>query len=316
MKKLVLVATTILIMILSTGCKSERPKDETLPSISPPPIEETLPTIGVIPIEEVSTSAEESVAETEPPTTTAEETEPQEVATTVEDSTSKYTFTDMNSRTMYITGTVNVRSLPSTEGEIYFVYHLNDEVWVTGQCNETGWYRVDIEGHTCYISNKYLSAAKQQISKAIPTTSRQTTPSTGFVYYTVAGQCPSREYEQYLYNQLSNLGLSWWYPYAVAQIFQESRWNPNSTNGKDHGICQFKGVYFAGRAKAYAGMNNADIWNPYDSLKVYAYYIKAILAAHGNDVNKTLSFYICGDDSNWNQDYINRVLNWYNQLKA
>lgn len=316
MKKLVLVVITILIMILSTGCKSERPKDETLPFISPPPIEETLPTIDVIPIEEVSTSAEESVAETEPPTTTAEEAEPQEVATTVEDSTSKYTFTDMNGRTMYITGTVNVRSLPSTEGEIYFVYHLNDEVWVTGQCNETGWYRVDIEGHTCYISNKYLSTAKQEISKAIPTTSRQTTPSTGFVYYTVAGQRPSREYEQYLYNQLNNLGLSWWYPYAVAQIFQESRWNPNSTNGKDHGICQFKGVYFAGRAKAYAGMNNADIWNPYDSLKVYAYYIKAILASHGNDVNKTLSFYICGDDSNWNQDYINRVLNWYNQLKA
>ena len=316
MKKLVLVVITILIMILSTGCQSERPKDETLPSIGPPPIEETLPIIGATPIEEVSQSAEESVAETEPPTTTAEETEPQEVIITVEDNTSKYTFTDMNGRTMYITGTVNVRSLPSTEGEIYFVYHLNDEVWVTGQCNETGWYRVDIEGHTCYISNQYLSAAKQQISKAIPTTSRQTTPSTGFVYYTVAGQRPSREYEQYLYNQLNNLGLSWWYPYAVAQIFQESRWNPNSTNGKDHGICQFKGVYFAGRAKAYAGMNNADIWNPYDSLKVYAYYIKAILASHGNDVNKTLSFYICGDDSNWNQDYINRVLNWYNQLKA
>ena len=254
----------------------------------------------------------EPTTETEKPTETEEPTSIAEEPADVISESTKYTFTEMGEH-MYVQGSVNIRTLPSMDGDIKFVLDVNDIVYVTGKCNETGWYRIDVEGQTFYVSNLYVGKDKVVPRSTIATT---TVPQkSGFVYYSVAGQYPNRDYEAYLYNQLDSIGIAWWYPYAVAQIFQESRWNPSSTNGKDHGICQFKGIYFQSRAQHFAGMTNADIWNPYDSLKVYAYYIKAILAGHNNNVASTLSFYICGDDIHWDQTYINHVMGWYNQLK-
>ena len=316
MKKLVLAIITILIMTLSTGCSSERPtEDQTLPGSNLPEIVAPLPSF----LPEI-TIPEESMSENEerPPATTEEET-----ASFAEESATeqpKYTFTEIEPHSMYTNASANVRSLPSNEeGETYFTLGIDEEVWVISKCNETEWFKVLIEGHECYIDSQFLSESK--ITRQAPTTTvvattAKTYNTAGFVYYSVAGVYPNKDYEQYLYSQLKNLGIAWWYPYAVAQIFQESRWNPKSTNGQDHGICQFKGAYFQSRAKNYAGMNNADIWNPYDSLKVYAYYVKAILSSHGNNVDRTLSFYFSGSDAYWSQDYINRVMNWYKQLKA
>ncbi len=47
-----------------------------------------------------------------------------------------YTYNDMDS-TMYAQRTVNVKSLPSTDGEKLGGLSTNDEVKVTGQCVET-----------------------------------------------------------------------------------------------------------------------------------------------------------------------------------
>ena len=63
-------------------------------------------------------------------------------------------------KTMWATTGVNVRSLPSTEGTILGVLALGTEVKVTGQCNENDWYRVEYNGATGYVSNKYLSDEK------------------------------------------------------------------------------------------------------------------------------------------------------------
>lgn len=320
MKKILVVLTIILVMILSTGCQAEPNKpDATLPDIGVPIPEATLPDIGVPEPRESEMAAETTEVETtEEPTTTVEPTTEEETTTieeTIEKTKPEFTFKDYEGFVMYVKASVNIRTLPSTKGEIVTTRSLNEEVWVTGQCVETGWYRIMIEGQTYYVSNNYVSKEKVVVNRSSGE-SAAIKPASGFVYYSVAGQYPNKEYEQYLYNCLVERGIAWWYPYAVAQIWQESRWNPKSTNGKDHGICQFKGIYFQGRAEHYAGMKNADIWNPYDSLKVYSYYIKAILAACGNKVDATLSFYIVGGTYYWNQDYINHVMNWYNQLRA
>lgn len=338
------VTLAFVLIFLLTGCETKTNPVETLPVIGPS-IEETIPIIGPSvnetesivepePIETTYTETEidnteiESTKETfEEETTSSESEQSSEVVssesgettsvqeTTAQETTEAFRFTFVNMEVhMYAQASVNVRSLPSTDGEIIFVLHVNDIVYVTGKCNETGWYRIDVEGQTLYVTHKYIGPNKV-VYRSNPVVTTTVYSTSGFVYYKVAGQSPNRDYEMYLYNQLNSLGIAWWYPYAVAQIFQESRWNPSSTNGKDHGICQFKGIYFAGRAKAYAGMNNADIWNPYDSLKVYAHYIKAVLASHGNNVDRTLSFYICGDDSHWDQTYINHVMGWYNKLQ-
>lgn len=70
-----------------------------------------------------------------------------------------YTYTEMEA-TMYAQQTVNVRSLPSTDGEKLGGLSANDEVKVTGQCTETNWYRIEYAGNVAYVSNNYLGADK------------------------------------------------------------------------------------------------------------------------------------------------------------
>ena len=78
---------------------------------------------------------------------------------TAEGSMLTYTYTDMDA-TMYAQKTVNVRSLPNTDGEKLGSLSTNDEVKVTGQCAETSWYRIEYSGNVAYVSNDYLGADK------------------------------------------------------------------------------------------------------------------------------------------------------------
>lgn len=123
-------------------------------------------TEAFVPEEELST--EESVETTEATESVAETvTETQEpvadeavidVKTVSNDKTTDagYTYADL-SKTMYAKSTVNVRSLPSTSGSKLGSLSKNQEVAVTGQCNETGWYRISFNGGEGFVSNKYLA---------------------------------------------------------------------------------------------------------------------------------------------------------------
>ena len=62
--------------------------------------------------------------------------------------------------TMYAQQTVNVRDLPDTKGNKLGGLSTNDEITITGQCNETGWYRFDYNGSVAYISDKYVGENK------------------------------------------------------------------------------------------------------------------------------------------------------------
>ena len=66
-----------------------------------------------------------------------------------------YTYSDL-SKTMYAKSTVNVRSLPSTSGSKLGSLSKKQEVAVTGQCNETGWYRISYNNGDGFVSDKYL----------------------------------------------------------------------------------------------------------------------------------------------------------------
>ena len=78
---------------------------------------------------------------------------------TAEGSMLTYTYTDMDA-TMYAQQTVNVRSMPNTDGEKLGSLSTNDEVKVTGQCVETSWYRIEYSGDAAYVSNSYLGNDK------------------------------------------------------------------------------------------------------------------------------------------------------------
>ena len=61
---------------------------------------------------------------------------------------------------MYAKQAVNVRSLPCTDGEKMGGLAYAQSVTVTGQCDETKWYRILYNGEVAYVSNNYLVAEK------------------------------------------------------------------------------------------------------------------------------------------------------------
>jgi len=67
----------------------------------------------------------------------------------------EYTYSEMDTL-MYAKQAVNVRNLPGTEGEKIGGLSYAQEVTVTGQCNETAWYRIAYGGGIGYVSNNYL----------------------------------------------------------------------------------------------------------------------------------------------------------------
>lgn len=70
-----------------------------------------------------------------------------------------YTCTEMT-QTMYAKSAVNVRDLPGTDGNKIGSLKASEEITVTGKCNQTGWYRFDLNGATAYVSDKYIVSEK------------------------------------------------------------------------------------------------------------------------------------------------------------
>ena len=70
-----------------------------------------------------------------------------------------YTYTELN-QTMYAKSAVNVRDLPGTEGNKIGSLKASQEITVTGKCDQTGWYQLDLDGTTAYVSDKYIVAEK------------------------------------------------------------------------------------------------------------------------------------------------------------
>lgn len=96
---------------------------------------------------------------------------------TAEGSMLTYTYTDMDA-TMYAQKTVNVRSMPNTDGEKLGSLSTNDEVKVTGQCAETSWYRIEYSGGVAYVSDSYLGNDKVVVEQPKTEQTAQTSTST------------------------------------------------------------------------------------------------------------------------------------------
>lgn len=132
--------------------------------------------------EDILASTEDKTTENQTPGTETEtdappasET-PQETPTPPAEEKPQYTYTDLN-KTMYATSAVNVRDLPSTDGSKVGSLSKGQAVTVTGQCNETKWYRITLNGSVAYVSNNYLTDTKPQEETPAPPSSENTTPS-------------------------------------------------------------------------------------------------------------------------------------------
>ena len=177
MKKALIYALALAFAFSLTACgqpKTEQPTDPAPstsapePIATPEPIKDTAPE----PEPEQTPAAPVETEDTQPP----EETEPQEAEQV-------QLFTEVN-ETVYATGTVNLRSGPSTAHDKVGSLNKSDSVTRVGigTAEAEGWSRIQLsDGSTVYVSNKYLSTTKpapqQQTSK--PSGGQQSKPSGG-----------------------------------------------------------------------------------------------------------------------------------------
>ena len=91
--------------------------------------------------------------------------EPEQAETATTEPVTQYTYTDM-SATMYAQQTVNVRDLPDTNGNKVGSLSTNDEITISGQCNETGWYMFEYNDSVAFVSNKYIGENKVEVQQA------------------------------------------------------------------------------------------------------------------------------------------------------
>lgn len=188
MKKILIA--TLLGCLLLVGCGSnenEVTQENDVVESTSEVVEDTT-TLESETIEDISTMENETIEETstmenESETiedTTTLESENVEEPTPNEDVAPTYTFVDMNT-TMYAKQSVNVRDIPSSDGNKLGGLTTNQEVIVNGQCNETSWYRIEYNGSVGYVSNNYLVSEK--IEEPTPTPSATPSESTNNVDY-------------------------------------------------------------------------------------------------------------------------------------
>lgn len=102
---------------------------------------------------------------------------------------------------------------------------------------------------------------------------------------------------------LDAAGIGWWYPYAVAQMTQESQCNPwaENANGLDKGLFQYRITYWT---------QPESIFDVNAQIRVYVSQVQARLAA-GLSIEETISRHYTSDyitEVNW--QYVNDVLRW------
>lgn len=148
MKKSLVAAMFAVMMISLVGCgKASEPK--------------TIKTTEVV-------EESETVEATETEVEAQEEVVDDDVAekpVVDEEPASPYSYTDL-SQTLYAQSTVNVRDLPEQTGAKLGSLSTNQEVTVTGQCNETGWYRISYNGGEGFVSNSYLGSEKVAVKSS------------------------------------------------------------------------------------------------------------------------------------------------------
>ena len=126
------------------------------------------------------TTTEATVEPTEAPTETAPAESPAPAAeptTAPVESTAVstgYTYSELN-QTMYAKSAVNVRDLPSTDGKKIGSLKASQEITVTGKCDQTGWYRFELNNTTGYVSDKYIVSEKPAVNTVASTNNSNNT---------------------------------------------------------------------------------------------------------------------------------------------
>ena len=109
------------------------------------------------------TESETAPTETAPAKSPAPAVEPTAEPVETTAVSTGYTYSEL-SQTMYAKSAVNVRDLPSTDGKKIGSLKASQEITVTGKCDQTGWYRFELNNTTGYVSDKYIVSEKPAVN--------------------------------------------------------------------------------------------------------------------------------------------------------
>lgn len=161
------VATILCAALMLTACGSKETTSNETANTETTSVESTVESTTETTVAEPT--AEPTEASTEAPTEAAPAESPapavEPTAASVEPTavSTGYTYSELN-QTMYAKSAVNVRDLPSTDGKKIGSLKASQEITVTGKCDQTGWYRFELNGTTGYVSDKYIVSEKPAVN--------------------------------------------------------------------------------------------------------------------------------------------------------
>ena len=97
--------------------------------------------------------------------------ETESIEFTEDDLAPSFIVTDIDTKTMWVTSSLNVRVSPEKESEKLGSLNVSDTVTVTGIVENTNWVRINYKDTDCYVSATYLSDTEPSLS--IPTDTTQ-----------------------------------------------------------------------------------------------------------------------------------------------
>lgn len=115
------------------------------------------------PVTEPTVEPTEAPTETAPVESPAPAVEPTAAPVEPTAVSTEYTYSELN-QTMYAKSAVNVRDMPSTDGKKIDSLKASQEITVTGKCDQTGWYRFELNNTTGYVSDKYIVSEKPAVN--------------------------------------------------------------------------------------------------------------------------------------------------------
>lgn len=122
--------------------------------------------------------------------------------------------------------------------------------------------------------------------------------------------CPQEILDE-LRARLSAHCIEWWEPYALAQMFQESRFGiyVENRNGLDKGLLQYRVTYWSALCTQHGLPAETDIFDWRAQLNIYVQ-DTARRIGNGLTVNEIISRHMMSDYGPYNETYVNNVMRW------
>lgn len=163
------VAAILCAALMLTACGSKETTSNETASTETTSVESTEATVAEPTVEptvepaETPTESETAPTETAPAESPAPTVEPTAASVEPTAVSTGYTYSELN-QTMYAKSAVNVRDLPNTDGKKIGSLKVSQEITVTGKCDQTGWYRFELNNTTGYVSDKYIVSEKPAVN--------------------------------------------------------------------------------------------------------------------------------------------------------